>query len=187
MRVQAAGQTLGRAPTPVLDVHGRVGEPGPWRLKRAPTSRSYHGHFPRVSDAAWTPTIAAAVLDEALERAPLGALAIGVPVFDRKIDDVVARQDLRGELRLAFAVVSTEKRWRSAEPLDGRAPPSGIESWRKPVVFVNTSAEALAIGSRAASCRTRTRASRQGEEEHTQQRKHLDEGFVLPGNEQTWS
>ena len=56
VRVQLAGRPLVAAEDWSSTVTVLLGVPGSWRLKRAPTSRSYQGHFPRVSDAAWTPT-----------------------------------------------------------------------------------------------------------------------------------
>ena len=43
-------------PCGVDDLHGPAVIPRSWRLKRAPTRRSYQGQSPRVSEAACTPT-----------------------------------------------------------------------------------------------------------------------------------
>ena len=150
VRVQAAGRPRVAAVPPSTTLTARSETPGSWRLKRVPTSRSYHGQPPRVSDGRVHADVAAAAADEALERGALGAAADRRAGRLEEDHDVVARQIPVGEpTRVRRRIHRQRHGCRPSRRI--AATPWGIESCRKPVVFVKTSARKRSGASRCAA------------------------------------
>ena len=86
VRPHGVGSPRVAAVVAVDDLHGRGAVPRSWRLKRAPTSRSYQGQSPARVGGGVDAEVAAASADVATrKRRCWRASLIGVPVVERKI------------------------------------------------------------------------------------------------------